>query len=250
VRAAARGGRERAPMTDELLRLWRLHQLDEEAAQLRAALERHPAERAEAETRLAGERVALEHNRAAALERQKRRRDLEKQADALTAEERKFQGQLPQIKKNEEYQALLHEIEAVKGRRSDLETQVLEHLDAEEHLAAARPALERALAAAEAEVREGLARIEGVEHEERARLAALDARRAAQIEGLPPQTRARYERIHASRQGRAVVAIDKNACGGCFRALPPQAMQEVKKRDRLLSCEGCGRLVVYPPDAP
>jgi predicted nucleic acid-binding Zn-ribbon protein len=242
--------RRDAPVTDELQRLWRLHELDEEAARVKAALDQHPAERSAAETHLAAERAALERNRAAALEAQKRRRDLERQAEALTAEEKKFQGQLPQIKKNEEYQALLHEIEAVKGRRSDLETRVLEQLEIEEALDAERPALEAALGRAEAEVRERVAKIEAAEAAGSRQLAALEARREAQIGGLPPQTRARYERVHASRQGRAVVAIDKNACGGCYRALPPQIMQEAKKRDRLLTCEGCGRMVVYPPDAP
>jgi hypothetical protein len=236
-------------MTDELQRLWRLHDLDEEAARIRTALERHPAERAEAETRLAGERAALEHNRASSLDQQKRRRDLEKLVDALAVEEKKFQNQLPLIKKNEEYQALLHEIEAVKGRRSDLETQVLERLEEEEKLTGARPRLEAALTQAEAEVRARLGAIEAAERAGREQLGALDARREAQIAGLPAATRSRYERIHESRQGRAVVAIDKNACGGCFRALPPQVMQEAKKHDRLLTCEGCGRLVVYPPDA-
>jgi hypothetical protein len=239
-----------ASVTDELQRLWRLHELDDEAARLRAALDQHPAERSAAETQLAGERAALDRNRAATLEAQKARRVLERQAEVLAAEERKFQGQLPQIKKNEEYQALLHEIGAVKGRRSDLETRVLEQLEIEEALDAERPGLEAALGRAEAEARERVAKIEAAEAAGRRQLAALDARREAQIGGLPPQTRARYERIHASRQGRAIVAIDKNACGGCYRALPPQIMQEAKKRDRLLSCQGCGRMVVYPPDAP
>jgi len=236
-------------VTDELLRLWRLHELDEAAARLRSALEHHPAERREAETRLAGERAALDQNRGAVQEAQKKRRDLERQAEALSGEEKKFQGQLPQIKKNEEYQALLHEIESVKGRRSDLETQVLEQLEIEETLDAERPALEAALAKADAEVRERIAKIEAAEASAKEQLGALDARREAQIAGLPPATRSRYERVHASRQGRAVVAVDKNACGGCFRALPPQALQEARKRDHLLTCEGCGRILVYPPDA-
>lgn len=237
-------------MTDELMRLWRLHELDEEAARLKAALDLHPAERREADARVAEERAQLERNRSAAADAQKQRRDLERQADALTLEERKFQGQLPQIKKNEEYQALLHEIEAVKGRRSELETRVLEHLEVEESLAAARPGLEAALAKAEGEVRERVAKIDAAEARAKTQLGALDARREAQLQGLPAPARARYERVHASRQGRAVVAVDKGACGGCFRGLPPQALQEARKRDHLLTCEGCGRILVYPPDAP
>jgi predicted nucleic acid-binding Zn-ribbon protein len=153
------------------------------------------------------------------------------------------------VKKNEEYQALLHEIEMVKGKRSDLETRVLQQLEAEEALEGKRPALEQALAKAEEAVRERVALIDQRESEARQRLEGLDAKRESELHGLTPQTRSRYDRIHQSRQGTAVVVIDKNACGGCYRALPPQIMQEAKKRDRLLNCEGCGRLVIYPPDA-
>ncbi len=237
-------------MTEELQRLWNLHLLDDEAVRLRSALEQHPAEKAAADMRLAEERAALEHNRARSAASQKQRRDLEREAEGFAAEERKFQAQLPGVKKNEEYQALLHEIENVKSKRSDLETRVLERLEAEERLEGERPALEDALARAEAEVRAQVAKIEALEADERRRLEELDGRRAAELQALSPPTRARYERIHVSRQGRAVVPVEKSACGGCFRALPPQIMQEAKKRDRLLNCEGCGRLLVYPPDAP
>ena len=76
---------------------------------------------------------------------------------------------------------------------------------------------------------------------------ALDARREANLRDLPPVTRARYERVHGSRDGRAVVAILKGACGGCYRTLPPAVLQEARRRDRMMSCEGCGRLMVWPP---
>ena len=78
----------------------------------------------------------------------------------------------------------------------------------------------------------------------------IEARREKHIAGLPPGTRSRYERIVQSRDGRAVVAILKGACGGCFRNQPPQVLQEARRRDRLLVCEGCGRLVIWPPDVP
>ena len=42
---------------------------------------------------------------------------------------------------------------------------------------------------------------------------------------LPAAVRARYERVHASRDGRAVVPIEKSACGGCFRTLPPAVLR-------------------------
>ena len=236
-------------MSDELDRLWALYTLDERAAVLLARRRVRPRLRTELEQRVAAERLALEAQRSQATEAQKRRRELEKDIEALGAEERKFSSQLPLVKKNEEYQALLHEIEGVRRRRSDLETEVLTRMEAEDALAAARPVLEKALATAERESAERLARLEAEDAVDGAQLAEIESLRGAEIVPLPAATRSRYERVHSSREGRAVVAISKNACGGCFRSCPPQLLQEARKRDRLLICEGCGRLLVWPPDA-
>ena len=50
-------------------------------------------------------------------------------------------------------------------------------------------------------------------------------------------------------RGRAVVPIlPKGACGGCFRGQPPQVLQEARRGDRVLLCDGCGRMMVWPPE--
>jgi len=235
-------------MSDELDRLWALHVLDEQAAAHAARLKALPDARSASERQLAGERSALEAHKARAAEALKVRRQLEKDIEAVSVEERKFQSQLPAIKKNEEYTALLHEIQGVRARRSELETRVLERMEEEDTLAARRPALDQAVKAGEEEHARRAAAIDREESEARAALSELETRRAVQIEGLPAATRTRYERVHSSREGRAVVAIVKNACGGCFRSLAPQTLQEAKRRDRVLVCEGCGRMLVWPPE--
>jgi predicted nucleic acid-binding Zn-ribbon protein len=239
---------EARAMSDELDRLWALHVLDEQAGAHAVRLRALPESRAHSERQLAAERMALEAHKAHAADALKVRRQLEKDIEAVTVEERKFQSQLPAIKKNEEYTALLHEIQGVRARRSELETRVLERMEEEDALAAGRPALEKAVRTAEEEGARRAAAFDREETQARAALAELEAQRAAQLEGLPAATRARYERVHGSRDGRAVVAIVKNACGGCFRSLSPQALQEAKRRDRVLICEGCGRMLVWPPE--
>ena len=234
-------------MSAELDHLWTLHGLDEEALAIRAALARFPGQRADLERRVAAERARLEALKHRLSELQKERRVLEQEIQALTEQERRFQSQLPLVKKNEEYQALLHEIAGVKQKRSDLETEVLVRLEAEEQQQAERPVAERALQGAEREAAEQLERNAAEEASEQAKAAAIEARREVQIAGLSAAVRARYERVHASRDGRAVVAFLKGACGGCFRGQPPHVLQEARRRDRVLSCEGCGRLIVWPP---
>ncbi len=235
-------------MSEEIDRLWTLRGLDEEAYAVRTALARFPAERRALEERLAAERERLEAVKARLGELQKQRRDLEREASGLGEQEKRFQNQLLSVKKNEEYQALLHEIEGLKRRRSDLETEVLIRLESEEQEQREKPAAERSLQQAERECAERVRALETEEAGERARLGVLDARRDAQLGRLGAPLRARYERVHGSRDGRAVVPILKGACGGCFRSQPPHVLQEARRRDRVLSCEGCGRLLVWPPD--
>jgi uncharacterized protein len=236
-------------VSDELDRLWVLHGLDEEVVAHQTALARFPEQKHGLEARVTAERARLEAWKARLAEAQRVRRQLEKDIEVAIVEERKFQSQLPAVKKNEEYTALLHEIAGAKSRRSDLETGVLERMDDEQKLEGERAALEQAVKAAEREKAERVGAIEGEEAAERAALGALEARREKQLEGLAPAVRTRYERIRASKGGLAVVAILKGSCGGCFRGQPPQVLQEARRRDRLLTCEGCGRLLVWPPDA-
>jgi len=236
-------------VSPDLEHLWALHGLDEERAVLMLALSRFPADRALAEQRVAAEKRRLESIKTRVTELQVARRELERDIEALTQQERKFQGQLVAVKKNEEYQALLHEIATTKAKRSDVETAVLTQMEEEERATADRPAIERALAQAESARAERLTRIEAEEGVHRDRIATLDGERAKHLDAIPLALRARYERIHASRDGRAVVAILKGACGGCYRGQPPQILQEARKRDRLLICEGCGSLLILPPDS-
>jgi len=234
-------------MSEEVDRLWALQDLDEQAAGVREILARFPEQRRELEHRIVEARQRLEQAKARALESQKQRRELEREAGSLGDQERRFQQQLPAIKKNEEYTALLHEIEGVRRKRSELETRVLERMEEEEREQGERPALEQALKNAEAEAAARAKIIDAQETSEQGKLGVLEARRDAHVKELASATRARYERVHASREGRAVVGIVKGACGGCYRTLPPAVLQEARRRDRMMGCEGCGRIIVWPP---
>jgi hypothetical protein len=236
-------------VNDELQALWSLRDLDERLVVLQTALKRFPAQRKAVEQRLTADKARLDAVKKDLGDFQVKRRQLEKDIEAMVAEERKFQGQLPLVKKNEEYTALLHEIAGVKAKRSDRETELLVLMDEEEKRAREKPALEKALAALEAEASGRIAAIASEEKKERDLVAGVEAERAVLVARLPANTRTRYERIRTSKDGRAVVPIQKGACGGCYRGQPPQMLQEARRGDRLLVCDGCGRLLIWPPDA-
>lgn len=53
----------------------------------------------------------------------------------------------------------------------------------------------------------------------------------------------RYSHIR-SAYNDAVVKVRKGACSGCYRALPPQMLVEMRRLEQIFTCENCGRLLV------
>ena len=54
-----------------------------------------------------------------------------------------------------------------------------------------------------------------------------------------------YDRIRKNfRNGLAVVPVERDACGGCFNAIPPQKQSEIRQRKKVLVCENCGRILI------
>jgi predicted nucleic acid-binding Zn-ribbon protein len=237
-------------VTEELRVHWELHEIDEQAVAREQALARHPAQRREHESRLAAARSALEALDRRVAESAKRRRVLDGEIAAFDEQQHRFERQLDQVTDQKQFEAVRHEIAAVRAKRDVLETEALERLDAEEREAAARPEKAHALERAEADAKATFARLDAESDVLRGELAALATRRAAAAARLAPAARTRYEKLRAGRAGRAVAAVTQGACGGCHSALAPAALQEARRREKLLVCEGCGRLLVLPPPEP
>jgi predicted nucleic acid-binding Zn-ribbon protein len=53
-----------------------------------------------------------------------------------------------------------------------------------------------------------------------------------------------YDRVRTKNKV-AVVAVQKEACGGCFERLPPQRINEIRRNENLIFCENCGSILVW-----
>ncbi|BAX79389.1 zinc ribbon domain-containing protein [Labilibaculum antarcticum] len=54
-----------------------------------------------------------------------------------------------------------------------------------------------------------------------------------------------YARIRSNaRNGLAVVTVERDACGGCFKKIPPQRQMDIRSRKKIIVCEYCGRILV------
>jgi uncharacterized protein len=214
----------------------------------RATLERHRAvpeklHRVDREVaRVKGEIERLDHG---LNEARKDRRAREQEALALETRIGQDAGKLNAIRSNVDYQAMLKQIAETKTRKTALENEALELMEREEEIT-------RRLQGEKGRVDIELTALAGEraallaeEKELESALKALDGERNELLQDLDPELRGRYERIGRSKHGLAVVTVVKGACGGCFAALPPQRVNEVRQQARLVLCDACSRILVW-----
>ena len=64
---------------------------------------------------------------------------------------------------------------------------------------------------------------------------------------IEPRLLTAFKRIRkGARNGLAVVAVQRGACGGCFNKIPPQKQLDIKLRKKIIVCEYCGRIMIDP----
>jgi predicted nucleic acid-binding Zn-ribbon protein len=235
-----RGG----PVSPELERLLALRGLDTHLKRYDENLGSLPRRLKATEQQLMRAREELDAHRQHLKQLALKRSEGEHEVEALATEERKFEGRTPEVKTNEELRALRKEIEDIQGKRSELETRVLENMELEDAERRRIPELQRQLTDAEAadeSERKAIA-VEQV-HLEEGR-DDVTRQRNALLEEMQADLRTRYERVQKAHGAEAVVPLLKGACGGCSTKQPPQRVQEVRSGDRLVICEFCGRIIV------
>lgn len=151
------------------------------------------------------------------------------------------------IKKINEYNAILAEIEAAKKSISDSETREIELMDEQEAAGKLLAKAERAYRATgrtvQAEVRELDALKEAILKE-----VAEKEKASAEFAGnVPPKYLDPYRRMIASGKGRPVSVIHDGNCSNCNMKNSPQTAMMAGKGD-LVNCEYCS-FFLYDPDA-
>ncbi len=64
---------------------------------------------------------------------------------------------------------------------------------------------------------------------------------------IEPRLLSAFKRIRKnSRNGLAVVYVQRDSCGGCFNKVPPQRQLDIRMRKKIIVCEYCGRILVDP----
>lgn len=156
----------------------------------------------------------------------------------------KYKTQQFQVKTNKQYDALTREIDFSQEKINSLqkEIDILEGRAglAKDDSATLRPEIENL----RNELEEKRLELEQVNQEHEEEELKLQHERDKILVQLNKNDLRIYERIRQAKEGIAVVPVRRNACGGCFKRVPPQIMQDLRKNDQIMICEHCGRILV------
>ena len=229
----------------------RLQALDSHIAVLAKEIAELPKHIAEIEKKLSSHERRLEIDRAALSANQKDRKKFEISVQDFQAKISKLRDQTLGAKTNEQYRAFQHEIEFCEREIRTCEDQTLDLMGAAE-------TLDKNVKAAEAGLKEerGLVEAEKLRAQKRTaadrkRMEELQADRKALVEEMTPAFATNYERIRKSRAGIAISEAIDGRCSQCHITLRPQFLQELKRGEKVMTCESCARILyINLPKSP
>lgn len=229
----------------DLSKLLALQESDTKRLALEQQLAAVPREIAAVEGRIAAEKQAIETAKAEWHGLESKKKLLETEIKSAEAKVAKYKTQQLEVRKNDEYKALTHEIEtteAVIGGFEEEELKVMYEIDeAKKRFVAAEGVLKANISGHEAKIR-GLREREGqLKGEHQAAVAVVATARAA----VPEEQLSTYDRV-AKRPGHpACVAVTGGRCGGCHMKLSAGREFEARQGGNLTTCDQCGRIVYW-----
>jgi uncharacterized protein len=230
-------------LSDILRSLLALQKLDDTLLDLERQLHDIPAQIQALEKLFEEEARRLEGEKKRLKEAALQQRGLDKQLEEGADQLKKKEVRKVEVKTNEEYWALLKEIDFVKDANVKTEDAVLQLLDEVEGLEKAIRLHEREIQQKEMELRSEKDRLERQRLEiDREHQEARDTRRRLSEE-LPPETLAAYEKIRTQRSRQAVVIVQGEVCPGCHMRIPPQTINEVLLTGEIRHCPYCRRIL-------
>jgi predicted nucleic acid-binding Zn-ribbon protein len=237
-------------MNSDLQNLIELQKVDAQMSALRAEIAALPKHVAEIEKKLAGSRAQVEAAQAAAKadEAAKKRHesDIQDQQQKIS----KYRDQSLNVKTNDEYRALMHEIKFAEDKITASEDKILEIMVAadtrKEELKKADAQLKADTVENDREKEEARKRTA----EDEAELAELSSKRTALRSGVSENVLMHYDRVLKLR-GSALSAVhDDQMCSACSVMLRPQVFQEVMTNRQFETCDTCKRILYYVPPPP
>lgn len=230
-------------MLDEVRALLILQDRDRRLLSLAKDLEKLPLDEARANARLAGNDAAVAAAHDALLDCELRLKRIELDVGTRRTTIQRLKIQQFETRKNEEYQALGHEVTRYEKEADDLETRELELMEEMDAVRARQSEAQAALARTRGLVEEDLASIKQRRERMDAERDELTAERDQLAGQIPESLLPLYQRLMKTKAGLAVAPLQDGKCGGCHMKLIASTVVAVQSGKELIRCEDCGRIL-------
>src|SRR5579862_8304293 len=240
-------------MQPDIQRLIELQSVDVRLTDLRARLAAFPQQIAESDKRVADARQQLAAAKEALTGSLKDRKKYELDVDSWKEKARKYRAQSFEVKTNEAYKALQHEIEHSETEAAGAEDRLLERMEAGEEFERQVKAAEREIVVIERAGEADRQRLQGEQSVVRQELEGKEAERREKAASVPEHLLETYERVARRRNNVGVAEVRDETCSLCGLRIRPHVFQELRRPDctDVFQCETCTRILYYiePPAA-
>ena len=237
-------------MLPDLERLIQLQEIENRAAVAAKAIAEAPGRIAALEALLHGATTALDAAKHALAENKTRRGLVDKDLAAVQQRQGKYKDQLMQVKTNDEFRAMQHQIDAAAVEVGVQEEKILINMMEADDINATIKKAEAALKAAQAKVGTEGGAIEQDVTLQQGVVTECAAARAQLITGLSDKglvdTFARIAKV----RGTAVARAEGERCTVCQVRLRPAVFVHVLKNDQIVQCDSCNRILYFVPPSP
>jgi predicted nucleic acid-binding Zn-ribbon protein len=233
-------------MLPEIENLLKLQDADKEIRRLRDEVAELPKRVAVIEQKLAGTKAQLDKAQASVKADEAARRKYDTAISDLRGKISKYRDQSLDVKTNDQYKALLHEIQFAEKEIAANEDKILE-------LMVNADSRDKEVKAAQAELKAETAEIEKEKEQARQRTAE-DEKLLAEWRGRRDQLRSgiredllrHYERVSKFR-GSGISEVRDHKCMGCQVMLRPQTYNDVRSGKETVVCDSCQRILYFNP---
>ncbi len=200
------------------------------------AIKKHEAE-------IQAETDALERSKAKLQELEVQRKNLDIQVGSAEDQINKYKNQQLQVKKNEEFQALTHEIELTQKKISDWEEEeigLLLEIDEEMKVFRKR---ESVFDQDVAKIKDSIGILEAKLVETEKQLVEAEAKFIESKGQVKDTIFNRYYRLAEGIKLPVVAALELQTCSGCHLRVSNDTLEQARKGEELTTCDNCGRIV-------
>jgi predicted nucleic acid-binding Zn-ribbon protein len=227
----------------ELEQLLIIQDRQQKIRQIQTEIKTLPQQRVNLEAQLAASVAGVEALKQKGRQVEVDRKNLELDVGTRSNSIAKLRTQQYETRKNDEFQAMGHEIERYENEIKKIEDQELELMMQADKVKAELVEEEKKARVTKESISRQLVDLDEKSKTLESRLQELTNERAELAAKIDEDLLDRFERLFESKGDAAIVALEHNVCTGCHMKVTTATIMHAKAGKEIVNCEQCGRIL-------